>query len=73
MEATQATGVSRTPIAIVARTDKDFVDGVCSGYVTYFHEYQQIPLSDRDLYTFPVKESRCEGFRPVQCLLHWLD
>ena len=38
MEATQATGISQTPKAIVARTDKDFVDDVCSGYVTYFHE-----------------------------------
>jgi hypothetical protein len=55
MEATQATGISQTPKTIVARADKNFVDGVCSGYLTYFHVYQGIPLSDRDVYTFLVK------------------
>lgn len=54
MEVTQTTGISQTPQTIVARTDKCFVDGVCSGYLTYFHEYQGIPLSDRDVYTFLV-------------------
>ncbi len=54
METTQATGISQTPKIIVARTGKDFVDGVCSGYLTYFHEYQEIPLSDRDVYIFLV-------------------
>ena len=75
MEATQATGIAQTPKAIGARTDKDFVDGVCSGYVTYFHEYQEITLSDRDLYTFLVNNLLdVQVFRPVQCwLLHRLD
>ncbi len=54
MTTTQAGNVPVTQKAIVARTDKDFVDGVCSGYLTYFHEYQGIPLSDRDVYTFLV-------------------
>lgn len=54
MEATQATGISQTPKTIVTRTDKDFVDGVCSGYLTYFHEYQEKSLSDRDVYTFLI-------------------
>jgi len=54
MEAKQATGMSKTPKTIVARTDKDFVGGVCIGYLTNFHEYQGLPLSDRNLYTFLV-------------------
>lgn len=54
MEATQATGISQTPKTIVTRTDKDFVDGACSGYLTYFDEYQGIPLADHDVYTFLV-------------------
>ena len=54
MATTQAGNVSVTQKATVERTDKDFVDGVCSGYLTYFHEYQGIPLSDRDVYTFLV-------------------
>lgn len=51
----EAPGISQPPKATVARTDKDFVGGVCSGYLTYFHEYQSISLSDRDVYTFLVK------------------
>lgn len=54
MEGIQATGISQTPKAIVARTNKDFVESVCSGYLTYFYEYQRILLSDRNLYTFLV-------------------
>jgi hypothetical protein len=42
MGAIQTTGISRTPKAIVAWADKDFVHGVCSGYLMYFHEYQKI-------------------------------
>ena len=38
MKATQATGIAQTPKAIGARTYKDFVDDIYSGYVTYFHE-----------------------------------
>ena len=52
MTTKQAGDVPVTQKATVARTDKDFVNGVCSGYLTYFHEYQGIPLSDRDVYTF---------------------
>ena len=54
MEATRAIDTSTTSKTTVARTDKDFVDGVCSGYLTYFHEYQSIPLSDRNVYTLPA-------------------
>jgi hypothetical protein len=52
MEAIQATGISKNPKTIVARTGKDFVDGVCNGYLTNFLEYQDKPLSDRNLYIF---------------------
>jgi len=54
MEAIQASGISITPKTVVARTERDFIDGVCSGYLTNFHEYQVISLSDRNLYTFLV-------------------
>ena len=54
MTTKQAGNVSVTQKATVERTGKDFVNGVCSGYLTYFHEYQGIPLSDRDLYTFLI-------------------
>ena len=49
---TKSGDVPVTQKATVARTDKDFVNGVCSGYLTYYHEYQDKPLSDRDVYTF---------------------
>ena len=54
MDATQTTGISKTPKTSVARTDKNLVDGVCRGYLTYFHEYQGMPLSDRNVYTLLV-------------------
>jgi hypothetical protein len=54
MATTQAGNVSVTQKTTVKRTDKDFVDGVCSGYLTYFHEYQGMLLSDRDVYTFLI-------------------
>jgi len=37
---------------IVGRTDKEFTDGVCSGYLTYYDQYQCKPLADLDVYTF---------------------
>ena len=37
---------------IVGRTDKEFTDGVCSGYLTYYDQYQGKPLADLDVYTF---------------------
>ena len=52
MATTQAGNVPVTQKATVARADMDFVDGVCSGYLTYYHEYQDKPLSDCDVYTF---------------------
>lgn len=55
METTQAISVPVAQKATVERTDKDFVDGVCSGYLTYYHDHQDKPLSDRDVYTFLVK------------------
>ncbi len=50
----EATGISKTPKTIIARTDKNLVDGVCRGYLTCFHEYQGLPLSDRNVYTLLV-------------------
>ncbi len=37
---------------LVERTGKGFADGVCSGYLTYYDEYQSKPLTDLDLYAF---------------------
>lgn len=37
---------------LVERTGKGFADGVCSGYLTYYDEYQSKPLTDLDVYAF---------------------
>ena len=52
MATKQAGNVTVTQKARVERTDMDFVNGVCSGYLTYYHEYQDKPLSDCDVYMF---------------------
>jgi hypothetical protein len=33
----------------IVRSDSDFTDGLCSGYLTYFHEYQGKLLLDTDI------------------------
>jgi hypothetical protein len=33
----------------IVRSDSDFTDGLCSGYITYFHEYQGKLLLDTDI------------------------
>lgn len=33
-------------------TDKDFTDGICCGYLTYYDEYQGKTLTDLDVYAF---------------------
>ena len=40
---------------LVERTGKGFADGVCSGYLTYYDEYQSKPLTDLDMYAFIVQ------------------
>ena len=55
MATTEATNVSIAQKAIVEKTDKDFVNGVCSGYLTYYDDHQNKPLSDRDVYIFLVE------------------
>lgn len=57
MATTQADGIPATQKARVERTNKDFVDGICSGYLTYYHEYQDKSLSDNDVYTSSHKIS----------------
>lgn len=52
MATKQAWNVTVTQKARVERTDKDFVNGVCGGYFTYYHAYQDKPLSDCDVYMF---------------------
>lgn len=37
---------------VVERTGKNFVDGVCSGYLIYYDEYQDKQLTDTDVYSF---------------------
>ena len=37
---------------LIERTNKDFTHGVCSGYLTYYDEYQSKLLTDLDVYTF---------------------
>ncbi|HZS77575.1 MAG TPA: hypothetical protein VFA41_13260 [Ktedonobacteraceae bacterium] len=43
------------PARCVARTSKDFVNGVCSGYLEYYFTYQDKALSDQDVYAFLVQ------------------
>jgi len=38
--------------AIVRRSDKEFTDGVCSGYLMYYDRYKGQPLADLDIYQF---------------------
>jgi hypothetical protein len=40
---------------VVERTSKSFVDGVCSGYLTYYDEYQGKQLTDADVYSFIIQ------------------
>lgn len=40
---------------IVGRTDKEFTDGVGSGYLTYYDEYQGKPITDLDVYAFIIQ------------------
>jgi hypothetical protein len=36
----------------VEKTDKGFIDGICSGYLTYYSEYEGKQLTDLDVYAF---------------------
>jgi hypothetical protein len=40
---------------VVERTSKSFVDGVCSGYLTYYDGYQGKQLTDADVYSFIIQ------------------
>ena len=40
---------------IIERTSKDFTDGVCSGYITYYDEYEGRQLTDQDVYAFLIQ------------------
>ena len=37
---------------LVERTSKDFTDGVCSGYLTYYDQSKGKLLKDMDVYAF---------------------
>ena len=60
---------------IVGRTDKEFTDGVCSGYLTYYDEYQGKPITDLNVYTFIIQNiTHIRGNGYDQCwLLYRLD
>jgi hypothetical protein len=50
---TNSRTIDATDLAtIVGRTDKDFTDGICSGYLTYYDHYQGKSLADLDVYKF---------------------
>jgi hypothetical protein len=52
IQARSQTGVPAAQYKLVERTGKGFADGVCSGYLTYYDEYQSKPLTDLDVYAF---------------------
>lgn len=61
---------------VVERIGEGFADGVCSGYLTYYDEYQSKPLTDLDVYAFihRLKHQGHSGCGCVQCwLLYRLD
>ena len=39
----------------VVESNAKFRDGVCSGYLTYFDEYQSKPITDTDVYNFLIQ------------------
>jgi hypothetical protein len=43
---------------VVEKIGAGFADGVCSGYLTYYDEYQNKPLTDLDLYAFITQNIR---------------
>jgi hypothetical protein len=48
----RSTNVSTMP---VVESNAKFRDGVCSGYLTYFDEYQSKPITDTDVYNFLIQ------------------
>ena len=51
----RSTNVSAMP---VVESNAEFRDGVCSGYLTYFDEYQSKPITDTDVYNFLIQNIR---------------
>lgn len=49
----------------IERTSTDFTDGACSGYLSYFHEYQGKPLSDQDIYRLFAESLTDERYTPL--------
>ena len=43
------------PEKLIERTSKDFTDGVRSGYLTYYDQYQGKSLTDLDVYAFIIQ------------------
>ncbi len=43
------------PTKPVVESNTEFREGVCSGYLTYYEEYQGKPLTDADVYNFLVQ------------------
>ena len=37
---------------LITRTNSDFTDGLCSGYLTYFSDHEGKSLTDQDVYDF---------------------
>lgn len=52
VQARPQTGVPVAQDKLVERTGKGFTDGICSGYLIYYDEYQGKPLTDLDVYAF---------------------
>jgi hypothetical protein len=50
IEVRQAVGLDKC----IGRTNADFTDGLCSGYLTYFDQFQGKPLRDWDLFNLIV-------------------
>ena len=48
----RSTNVSAKP---VVESKAKLRDGVCSGYLTYFDEYQSKPITDTDVYNFLIQ------------------
>ena len=46
---------ANVPAKPVVESNAEFREGVCSGYLTYFDEYQSKPITDTDVYNFLIQ------------------
>jgi hypothetical protein len=61
----KAAGVTVAAHRRIERASPGLTDGLCSGYLNYFHEYQGKPLSDQDIYRLFAESLTDERYTPL--------